>query len=422
MMVAGTHLDVVGTPTQLADAGTVATYTGIVHATPAAPQVSTTLIADWTAHQWKRLRITAGAAGSVGAVTWVACANPAGAGLNIARTPRWIRPKLTTFPIYELVNPVIGDAIVVELLPKIPSITLCVDGPLLLPGTPAWDHRQWFISSIDCQNIDCQGTAVGEVSYALIFGCRLAQIRTLPRLFTQLTSLAKAGCYYTQDDTSGAISAVVNPEGTLYACLFGGGTTTQASSGASQVLLFNSCLGQGCGIAANAYGYLSLSETQVFDLVSATSSAIQSSASSVTNIFNCSGSNNAGFGISIYNNSGSRIAGSLNILGTVSPARLSAAPVILLTVAQLLQPADYAQKGITPAMVAGVTIVTVPWYDNTIQRVTVSHAVFGGTPGILSVQQISNTQFTITSSSALDNSTVNWTISPLGRNIFISTV
>jgi hypothetical protein len=48
--------------------------------------------------------------------------------------------------------------------------------------------------------------------------------------------------------------------------------------------------------------------------------------------------------------------------------------------------------------------------------------VFSGTPGILSVQQISSTQFTITSSSTLDTSTVNWTISPLGRNIFISTV
>jgi hypothetical protein len=66
--------------------------------------------------------------------------------------------------------------------------------------------------------------------------------------------------------------------------------------------------------------------------------------------------------------------------------------------------------------------VTVPWYDNATQRVTVSHAAFAGTPGILSVQQISNTQFTITSSSALDTSTVNWTISALGRNIFISTV
>ncbi|MGB3988077.1 MAG: hypothetical protein WBK67_00035 [Minisyncoccales bacterium] len=30
MLVAGTHLDIIGTPTQLADAGTVATYTGLV--------------------------------------------------------------------------------------------------------------------------------------------------------------------------------------------------------------------------------------------------------------------------------------------------------------------------------------------------------------------------------------------------------
>jgi hypothetical protein len=64
----------------------------------------------------------------------------------------------------------------------------------------------------------------------------------------------------------------------------------------------------------------------------------------------------------------------------------------------------------------------VPWYDNVNQQVTVTYAAIAGTPGILSVQQISTTQFTITSSSAVDTSTVRWQISPLGTNIFISTV
>ncbi|MFA5054320.1 MAG: hypothetical protein WC565_09690, partial [Parcubacteria group bacterium] len=410
----------IGTPTQLADAGTVASYTGIVHATPAAPQLTSTLIADWTAYQWTRVRCTAGTA--IGAVTWVACANPAGVGIGVARTTRWIRPKLTTFPIYELVNPVVGDEIVVESLPTIPAVTLAVDGPLLLPGNPAWDHRQWFISSIDCQNIETAGTALGEISFALIFGSRLAQVRTLPRLFTSLTSLAKAGCFYSQDDSSTAISASVNAEGALYACLFGGGTTTQVATGATQVLSFNSCLGQNCGFTANAYGYFSLADCQAFDLASATSSALNLTANSVANISSFSGANNTGWGVSLYNNATVRITGTNNITGAAGQARLSAAPVVPLTFLQLLQPSDYAQKGITPAMVTGTTTVTVPWYSNTTQRVTVSHAAFAGTPGILSVQQISTTQFTVTSSNALDTSTVNWTISPLGRNIFISTV
>jgi len=113
--------------------------------------------------------------------------------------------------------------------------------------------------------------------------------------------------------------------------------------------------------------------------------------------------------------------GTINLLAAVSPARLATAPAVNLTFPQVLQPNDYAQKGTTPAMVAGATTVTVPWYDNASQKVTATHATLGGTQGILRVTQTSTTQFTITSSNAADTSTVNWQISPLGRNIFIST-
>jgi hypothetical protein len=420
MMVAGNHLDVVGTPTQLADAGTVVSYTGIDHATPKAPEVTTTLIIDWTAHTRKRLRCTTGTA--VNAVTWIACANPAGAGLNVARTPRWSRPKLTTTTIYENVNPVVGDAIVVESLPPIPAITLQINGPLL-DSALAYTNRQWTISSIDSQNIEVSGTAAGKQNYSLIFGCELAQLLLGTQLYTSTARLTTTGSLFTQHDTLSTTANTINPFGFINASLFTGLSAYTIYSYATQSVVYGSCLFQNAMVNAAAYSYTQFNDVQSFDITNAAYSMLSIGTASIVSSTNFSGANNAGYGISIANNSMSRFGGTTNLGAALGQARLTSSPIIApLVTTQLLQRSDYAQKGITPAMVAGATIVTVPWYDNATQRVTVSHAAFAGTPGILSVQQISNTQFTITSSSALDTSTVNWTISALGRNIFISTV
>jgi hypothetical protein len=421
MMVAGTHLDVVGTPTQVADAGTVATYTGIVHATPAAPQVSTTLIADWTPYRWLRLRCTAGAAGTVGAVSWIAAANPAGAGLNIARTPQWSRKKTTTTPIWQYVNPVVGDSIVIESLPIIPELVLAVDGPLLQAKSPLYTNRQWSIDSISCQLITTAGTALAGWGCCITFGCVVAVFQEIGRQWGSGANQI-LGCLVDMADTTGSTIGLVNAGSNFLGCLFGN-RTVGVFCYSTQFANLGTSLFQNVYLRVNSYAYASLFDVQFFDCTNATA-VVQLSNAAVYTAFGVSGNNNTSYGLRISNSANISISSSgvYNLSGTLGNFYLAAAPAITLTLAQFAQPADYAQKGVTPAMVAGATVVTVPWYDNTTQRVTATHAAFAGTPGILSVQQISNTQFTITSSSALDTSTVNWTISPLGRNIFISTV
>lgn len=422
MLVAGTHLDVIGTPTQLADAGTVATYTGIVHATPAAPQVSTTLIADWTAHQWKRLRITAGAAGTVGAVSFVAKANPAGVGLNIARTQRWSRIKQTTTPTWQVVNPVVGDSVVVESLPSIPSLTLLVDGPLTLAKSPAYAARQWSISSIACQQISVSGPAVGAWGLCTVFGSVILTVQEMGKKWGT-GSLTLLGCLIDSADTSGSTVGLVNTSNNYNACLFGN-RTIGAFCYSNQATSFNSCLFQNVYLQVSSYAWADAFESQIFDVTNAATPPIRLLAASVFRSFGFSGSGNASYGTQVNQSVSFSLsaASTWNLTGALGDFRIADAPAYTLTLAQFRQPDDYAQKGTSAAMVAGTITITVPWYDNAVQKVTATHAAFAGTPGILSVQQISTTQFTITSSNALDTSTVNWQISPLGRNIFISTI
>jgi len=180
---------------------------------------------------------------------------------------------------------------------------------------------------------------------------------------------------------------------------------------------FSSCLFQGTRFVSNTSGApIQASNNQSFDNPSALSTVNLYAGT----VLSWSGDGNAGVGFVCINGSVVTLRNTMNVRGATTDCQLGTAPTINLTWAQFLQPNDYGRKGITPAMVAGSTTVTVPWYDNTTQRVTATHAAFAGTPGILSVQQISTTQFTVTSSSALDTSTVNWIISPLGRNVFIS--
>jgi hypothetical protein len=203
--------------------------------------------------------------------------------------------------------------------------------------------------------------------------------------------------------------------GAFNSCLFGDGAVSIVIGNTS---ILTTCLLQGAFLTSSN-AFVNATDMQIFDVPNALATACTILRGVITNI---SGSGNAGYGIGLQNCSLVRYPGATNnLLGALSNGRLPTAPAINLSLPQLLQTSDYAQQGITGAMTAGAITVTVPWYENTTQRVTATHAVFAGTPGILSVQQISTTQFTITSSSALDTSTVNWQISPLGRNIFVST-
>jgi hypothetical protein len=413
MMVAGNRLDIVGTPTQLTDAGTIATYTAVNHATPVATQITTTAVADWTAYRWRRLRITAGV--RQGAISWIAKENPGGLGVATARisVPVNIDPVATATNVIAVAFAV-GDPIIVESVPSVPSITLLLDGPIDITTVGGqYGKRKFSITDLSVSLLTLNTGVLAHRLIGLLFGCRIQFISLLtPPVALAVTQFS--GCLFATTDPGMAGNLQIS--GIFMNCLFGDGTTNVAILSFS---FFNACLFQGTRFVSNTSGApIQSTNNQSFDNPSALST-VNLYAGTVSS---WSGNGNAGVGFVCINGSVVTLKGTMNVQGATTNCQLGTAPTVNLTYPQFLQPNDYAQKGITPAMVAGTTTVTVPWYDNATQRVTVSHAAFAGTPGILSVQQISNTQFTITSSSALDTSTVNWTISALGRNIFISTV
>ncbi len=412
MLVAGTQLTAIGVPTQLVT-DVVSAYSAVNHATPIATNLTGTAIADWTPYVNTRVRVTAGP--REGVVSWVATASPAGVGLNVARITVPVRRDLvsTSFPTITDVMAV-GDSIALETLPTIPSISIVVDGPMLATAGPAHLRGLVRVESLASQQIQITSTDQLQRGRLFFFGCRCASVL----LGAQSTTIQRwnqiTGCLLSIDDPN--LVGTLNTCGVFANCLMGGATRSFIVSAFSE---FADCLFQNCRwVGSTANAPVLAFNIQVFDVASA------ASACSLTygNVQNLSGSGNAGLGIAANNNTYCVYRGTINLQGAITNAQLSSAPTINLTLPQFLQPSDYAQDGITPAMVAGTTTVTVPWYDNANQRVQATHAVFGGTPGILSVQQISTTQFTITSSNVLDTSTVNWTISPLGRNVFISTV
>jgi hypothetical protein len=412
LLVTGTHLDVIGTPTVLAS-DTVLTYTNLSHATPSATQLVPLALADWTPYVGSRVRFP-----TTDAVVWIGIAGPGGVGLNVAQTSRASRVDPTNVSSIfntSAVNPAPGDALLVEQLPQVPAIDLDIAGPMTVVATAKYPVRQWLINSIDCPQITVLGPASTTGQKCGVFGSKVGLVSAPSEKANALLLMEKCGCRVVNADFSGSFSAL-NVGGYYFCTLFTADTQVPANNN------FASTYGlwQGFTLFTLAGSTVSLTDNQLFDVPGAASIAcyIQGNAGFVSNL---SGARNAGFGLALRNNVQMRATGTMNLQGTVSNGRLAAAPAISLTLPQLLQASDFAQRGTSAAMVAGTITVTVPWYDNVNQKVTATHAVFAGTPGILSVQQISTTQFTITSSSAIDTSTVNWQISPLGRNIFITT-
>jgi hypothetical protein len=410
MLVAGTHLDVVGTPTQLTSAGNVATYAAVNHATATGAQVTATGIVDWTIYQWRRLRCTSGA--RAGLTAWIATANPAGAGVATARLCPPIMVDTTNNASNVIQTAfVAGDPLVIETVPVVPEISIRLDGPISTAGTSQYARRLYSVQSVDCPTmlIDTNADTMGRKS--LIFGCALSAVgQTSDPNSNNTASIILNGCLIYCADLS--LSGVLTLAVRIANCLVGLGVTTLAIN---EALNGQNITSQGAALSAP---YFIAAAVQVFDVPGATSVAFSTKNAQITNL---SGSGNAGIGIGIANPANCRLSGTVNLTATVTNGRLTSTPTVDLTLPQLLQPSDYAQKGTTTAMVAGSVTVTVPWYDNANQKVQATHATPGGTLGILSVVQTSTTQFTINSSSALDTSTVNWQISPLGRNVFVVT-
>lgn len=400
------HLDIIGTPTVLVS-DVLSSYLPLSHATPRATEIVGTAITDFTPYVGQRVRMTSGL--RVGFVTWIAKSNPNGVGVATARVSPGVNINTTsTSSIFLATEPVAGDSFVVESLPAIPQIVIDLDGSIAFPGTGAqWNKRMHSVQSIDCGDIVARSAGDNFPAYSTIFGCKVASVCTVLANGRESQFCVIMGCNLGPNSSG---STCILKSSILY-CL------VSASVGMTlRTYQIQYSLLQGASVTIYCPEAF-LGQVQIFDTTS-TFGAVYILGSAV--LSTVSGDQNT-YGIVLQ--SGARLSynktGALNLKGSTSDCRLPSTPPINLTQVQFKQPNDYAQSGVA-TLVAGTVTVTVPWYENTIQRVTLTRATAGGTIGDLSVSQISNSQFTITSASALDTSSVNWAISPLGRDVHVA--
>lgn len=403
----GMHLDVIGTPTVLAS-DVLSSYLALSHATPRATEIVGTAITDFTPYRWRRVRITSGA--RAGWVCWIATANPNGVGVATARVSPGVAVDTasTSYPLKANLVPAAGDPFVIERLPIVPEIAIDLDGPVnIASGVNQWDLRQIFVDSFDCAQIMTRSIANRAYCRSFIFGSR---IKTAGYDFYQgreYHAAIIAGCSLGTSYSSTTCYIWSN----VSFSLFGEEGTSVAMTAANKAMY--NCLLQGIGLNVNQVGCY-LNTVQIFDCVRADGAIRLNGTATLSNV---SGAGNT-FGIGIQNGSSLAYLQTLNLVGITAACTFLTAPVTNISDAAYKQPDDYAQSG-AATLVAGTVTVTVPWYDNTKQRVFVVRTSNGGT-GDLIVSQVSSTQFTITSPTPTDTSNVNWMISPLGRGIFVS--
>lgn len=412
---AGVSVDIIGTPTLVADAGTVSAYTAMDHVTPRSPTLTCTGVTDWTPYVGKRVRLTSGT--NIGACTWILKANPDALGLNVARTSAWYKTNdiVPTSAMTSTGAPSVGNTVVVEDLPLVSNIELDLTGKAALPGGNAWPQRQYSIRSLmintlgqrsSCDKIDAER--------GVVFGCRLTFLNAENRLYSGFSKLFSAACLFWTSD-NGRIWL-----GGTHFGLAALNVIVLSSVGAGPMNVLFSVL-QGSSLNfLNGSGFSV--DVQIFDIVGNTSLAFTPWNSSGTNI---SGNNNAGYGYAFVNRCNCVLSGTQNLTAAVTNVRLNSSPAtnlpLTVTLSSLLPINDFARSG-TAKLVAGTVTVTVPHIDWSVQQLTFGRSNPAGTIGDLSAPTASRTttSFVINSSNALDTSDVQWSISPLKRNIFVS--
>lgn len=410
MLVAGTHLDAVGTTTVLAN-DTVAAFAAVDHTIPRGSQVTATVLADWTPYLNRRCRLTSGL--KVGGIWWVGFVSPGGAGLNVARVspPCWIDQASATETVAAVV-PAPGDTFAIESLPSVPEITIDIDGPILTAAGALWAKRQWNIRDLNVTYASVRGPGFRIYRCASMFGCRVGNTDSSMVVSAGSIYFRWAGCSFF------LVDSVANTQFQAYGrwdyCYAGDGI---GGVFGAQIWSASNCLFERCQTGSSYSSFLI--GVQIFDCPSGSAASFQ-----LGSLSNVSGDNNVSFGLNLTNFTLLRLQSVINIKGTVSDARLGVAPAIQLTTAQAIQPDDYAQKGTAQLGAGGTVTVNVTWWDPTTQRLTLTRNTPGGAIGDLSAPQATrtNTQFVVNSANAGDTSTFDWQISPLGRNIFVGPI
>jgi hypothetical protein len=410
----GSHVDVIGTPTNVAS-DTVASYANLSHATPSETLIGVTSTVTLAPYLGFRILITNGVAS--GAVLWIANVSPGGIGVKNASVNRACRIDATNvsgMTNTTAVNPAPGDSLVIQSVPSVPAIVLRLDAEPVTSPAAQYPNRTYTIQSVSCPVIDVDGPANRCLYRGMVFGSKIGLVRT--RETVNSFANVQAGCNVAFSDPC------VVGSNAFAGHLFCSIVTTNLWIYPGVVARMTYVLLQNAWLNIQPGSHLVCQDIQAFDNTSANNAPFLVYQSSLT-ANRISGARNVAYGIAALDNSRLTLQGTVNVLGAVSNYWIAGAGANgkVALAAQFCLPNDYAQKGTTVAMVAGSVTVTVPWYDNVTQKVTATVATPGGARGFLSVTQTSSTQFTITSSSATETSTINWQISPLGRNVLVST-
>ena len=414
---ADVNVDVIGTPTAVLT-DTVSAYSAYSHATPVETRITATTTADMTPYQGMRARITSGST-ALGAVFWVAKVAPGGAANNVFSTNRGCRIDATnTSALFNTshLQPSANDTFVIESLPQVPQITVALDGPVARGTTAQWPMRTFSIQSVDCPWVDCDCVADGCSVGPVVFGSKIGPVRT-KQLVVQAYSLSRAGCNLAYPDARATGFAPL--EGFAFCCVCTAAVAQYVLTGTAFRGIYLTFVNSGLVVQNGASAVLQ--DCQCFDTPAAIGAGIVVYGRLATS-GGLSGTRNTSYGLGMLDGSAGNLKGTQNLHGTTSNYGIGSTLIQVDTGAKLCQPDDYAQSG-QATLVAGTKTVTVPWWDPTRQRLTFSRATAGGTIGDLSAPSASrtNTQFVIQSANAADTSTVDWAISPLGRNVLIWT-
>jgi hypothetical protein len=210
--------------------GTVGTYTAeSLVGSGTAPLLTSAEVADWTPYEDMRIRFTDGAA--AGGYTWIAKANPAGAGVNVARVPRPGVPVIpASYPYSSTpVTPAPGDGFVIETLagalgyvpPPGSAMPATIEGIAIVAGPPPgflYVQQGCMVSAAGC-SFDATEF---HVDYLVMQGC-LAGSPTLggPQIYANGCSWSSCLTWY--NNVLGGSSRWENVVAQAGISFFGGG-------------------------------------------------------------------------------------------------------------------------------------------------------------------------------------------------------
>jgi hypothetical protein len=407
-------VDVIGTPTVLLDAGTIATFAAVDHTVPRSTQLTATGVADWTPYIGKRIRITSGARS--GTIMWIMLANPDGSGVATARVqpPARIDTAGITQP-FATTTPIVGDPIVIESVPYVPTVVYDVQATQTLSTGTRYAERLGYVLDLSIRNLQfIVPSNIGpSLAYqSMVFGCNLSVV----------------------DAHSSAIGIFNFPIVACLSTLVPGGRTSLRSVGAyvqcgflgdgtfacyAGINYFTNCCFQGMSLTSNLAGTnVEMSGIQLWgaSFLNGTLLTSNNLSGSVTDI-----------GVVMLPNTRLRLRGTWNLLAVTAQVQLQS-PTLNLTKAQALACGgnDFEQKGVATigATAPGYVDVVVPYWDPAVQTLVVSRRNELGTIGNLSapIANRNGTGFRILSSNVLDVSTVDWQISSAGRGLSLVTV